>query len=29
MIIGSGVGNILYTGPDLAEAERIFDEAFK
>lgn len=29
LILGSGVGNILYTGPDLAEAERVFEEAFQ
>jgi len=28
LIIGSGRGSILYTGGDLAEAERIFHEAF-
>jgi hypothetical protein len=29
LIVGSGVGNILYTGSDLAEAERVFEEAFR
>jgi hypothetical protein len=28
LIVGAGVGNILYTGGDLSEAERIFEEAF-
>ena len=28
LILGTGRSNILYTGPDLSEAERIFDEAF-
>ena len=28
LIIGAGAGNILYTGDDLAEAERVFEEAF-
>jgi hypothetical protein len=28
LIIGHGAGNILYTGGDLAEAERAFEEAF-
>ena len=28
LIIGDGASNILYTGGDLAEAERIFEEAF-
>ena len=29
LIIGSGASNILYAGNDLAEAERVFEEAFK
>jgi hypothetical protein len=28
LIVGDGVGNILYIGGDLIEAERVFDEAF-
>jgi hypothetical protein len=28
LIVGDGVGNILYTGPDLEAAERAFEEAF-
>jgi len=28
ILIGSGNGSILYTGGDLPEAERVFDEAF-
>jgi hypothetical protein len=28
LIIGSGRSNILYTGGDLTEAERIFEDAF-
>ena len=28
LVIGTGVGNILYSGDDLAEAERVFEEAF-
>ena len=29
LILGSGASNILYTGNDLAEAERVFDQAFE
>ena len=28
LILGSGVGHVLYTGPELEIAERIFAEAF-
>jgi hypothetical protein len=28
LVAGPGVGNILYSGDDLVEAERVFDEAF-
>jgi hypothetical protein len=28
LVAGPGVGNILYSGDDLTEAERVFDEAF-
>jgi hypothetical protein len=28
LIFGAGVGNILYSGGDLSEAERVFEDAF-
>jgi hypothetical protein len=29
LIVGPGMGNVLYTGNDLSEAERAFDDAFR
>lgn len=29
LVIGAGIGQVLYTGDNLAEAERVFEEAFQ